>query len=260
MTTAPRGQRLANAIGLYMTGIRDGKPREAVDRFIGDRYTQHSTGVPDGKEGFIEFFEPFLERNPERDIRVLRGLEDGRRAFVHAYQNLNGGQAEWVTMDFFDTDAAGKIVEHWDVIAAYSPKTPSGHSSIDGPTDVADLAATESNKAVVRELIEQCLMRGGDVERVSTLVAAGYTQHNAEVPDGLEAFRSLLVDPQRPLFYQDIVLLVGQGNFVATLSKATWNGEPYAQADLFRLENGKVVEHWDAAEPALPGNVNSGKF
>lgn len=36
---------------------------------------------------------------------------------------------------------------------------------------------------------------------------------------------------------------VGQGNFVATLCKARWEGAPYAQADLFRVEDGLVVEH-----------------
>ena len=41
------------AIDLYMTGIRDGRPHEALDRNIGARYTQHSTGVADGKDGWV---------------------------------------------------------------------------------------------------------------------------------------------------------------------------------------------------------------
>jgi len=57
-------QRLENARNLYMEGIRDGKPREAVTKYTGDRYTQHSTGVRDGVEGFVEFFESFIARNP----------------------------------------------------------------------------------------------------------------------------------------------------------------------------------------------------
>lgn len=89
-----------------------------------------------------------------------------------------------------------------------------------------------------------------------------YIQHNREVADGLESFKSLAVDPNRPLNYDEIVLLVGQGNFVATLSRATWQGAPYAQADLFRIDNRLVVEHWDAAEPVGPQEewVKSGKF
>ena len=88
------------------------------------------------------------------------------------------------------------------------------------------------------------------------------TQHNKDVADGLEAFRELALTKDRPLVYEEIVLLVGQGNFVATLCRARWKDIPYAQADLFRLENGFIVEHWDAAEPIGPPDtwVNSGKF
>ena len=53
-------QKLENAKGLYLEGIRDGNVREAVTKYTGDRYTQHSTGVADGVEGFVTFFEPFI--------------------------------------------------------------------------------------------------------------------------------------------------------------------------------------------------------
>jgi predicted SnoaL-like aldol condensation-catalyzing enzyme len=245
-----------------MEGIRDGKARFAVETYTGDRYIQHSTGVRDGVEGFVEFFEPFLERNPVRDIQVIRGIEDGRYVFLHVYQNLNNGEAEWVTTDFFDTDDNDKIIEHWDIIGPYHPSTPSGHTSVDGPTEVVDLDRTEANKAVVRELIEQVLMPDGDPHRIGEFIAEDYLQHNPEVPDGLEPFRALATAADRPLFYSEIVLLVGQGNFVATLCRATFDGAPYAQCDIFRLADGKVVEHWDNAEPIGPEAewVNSGKF
>jgi len=254
--------KLDNAIALYMEGIRDGNAREAVTKYTGDRYTQHSTGVRDGVEGFVEFFEPFLERNPVRDIQIIRSFEDGQYVFLQAYQNLGNGEAEWVTTDFFDTDADDKIIEHWDIIGPFSASNPSGHSSIDGPTEVTDLDKTDANKAVVREMIEQVLMPGGDPTRVGEFIAEDYTQHNPEVGDGLAPFRELATQENPPLLYSEIALLVGQGNFVATLCRATWEGAPYAQADIFRLEDGKIVEHWDNAEPIGPEEewVNSGKF
>ncbi len=253
-----RGRGLNNAISLYMEGIRDGHAHEAVKQYTGARYTQHSTGVPDGQEGFIQFFEDFLQRNPKRDIRVVRALEDGQYVFVHAYQSLNDGEWQWVTTDFFDTDAEHKMIEHWDVISEFA-STPSGHTTTDGPTEVTDLDATEANKATVRRLIEDCLI-GTKADTVLELVAENYIQHNREVPDGREHFHALVAAPDRPLFYSEIVLMVGQGNFVATLCKATWEGKPYAQVDLFRLEGGRIVEHWDNAEPVPENPVNSGKF
>ena len=257
--------KLSNARNLYLEGIRDGKAREAVAKYTGARYTQHSTGVRDGIEGFVEFFEPFIERNPDRDIQLVRGLVDGQYVFIHAYQNINKGEAQWVTTDFFDTDDNDKIIEHWDVIAPYSESNPSGHSSVDGPTEIIDLDKTEENKALVRSLIEDGLMTGGDPSKLADYISEEqYIQHNPEVGDGLEHFQKLATMPKRPLNYEEIILMVGQGNFVATLCKANWNdgktNQDYAQVDIFRIENGKVVEHWDNVEPVPEHDVNSGKF
>lgn len=255
-------QKIKNAKGLYYEGIRDGNI-EAIHKYTGDRYTQHNTHVKDGKEGFIEFFEEFKKRNPKRDIQIVRALEDGNYIFLHAYQNLNDGGAEWVTLDFFDTDENDKLIEHWDVITAYSDSTPGGHTSVDGATEITDLEKTEENKALVKTMIQEVLTPGGDPHRVDEFISSEtYIQHNKEVPDGLEAFKKLAIMPDRPLNYHEIVLCIGQGNFVATLCKADWMGEDYAQADLFRIANGKIVEHWDAAEKIPPREewLNSGKF
>ncbi len=252
--------KLDNAKALYLEGIRDGNARRAVEAYTGDRYTQHSTGVADGVEGFVAFFEPFIERNPHRDIQIIRSIEDGQYVFLHVFQDINNGEARWVTTDFFDTDKNDRIIEHWDVIAPYVDDMPSGRTSIDGPTDITDLDRTEANKAVVRELITQVLMVGGDPSRIGEFVAEDYLQHNPDVADGLEAFRALAMAPDRPLNYHEIVLLVGQGNFVATLCRATWDDTEMAQVDIFRLEDGMVVEHWDNVEPVPATDVNSGKF
>jgi predicted SnoaL-like aldol condensation-catalyzing enzyme len=255
------GTKLQNATNLYLEGIRDGHYREAIQKYTGDRYTQHSTGVKDGQEGFIEFFEEFTQRNPVRDIQIVRGWEDGQYVFVQAYQNINHGEAQWVTTDFFDTDENDKIIEHWDVISVYSDNTPSGHTSIDGLTEITDFEKTEENKQLVRDMIQDVLMPGGDPHQIDKYISSEtYIQHNKEVPDGLASFKKLATAPNRPLNYDEIVLLVGKGNFVATLCKANWEGKPYAQVDIFRTENGLIVEHWDNVEPVPEVSVNSGKF
>ena len=251
---------LESAIALYIEGIAEGRPAEAVAAYTGDRYTQHSTGVKDGREGFIEFFTEFLERTPKREIEVVRGWDDGRYAFVHVHQRLNDGEAEWVTTDFFDTDESGKIVEHWDVISAYTGPGVSGRTQVDGPTEVTDLDRTEANKAVVRAMIENCLMTGATADRIDEFFADDYLQHNPEVADGLEPFKAFAHDPDRSLNYDEIVLLVGKGSFVATLCKASWDDRPLAQVDIFRLADDRIVEHWDNSEPVPEHSVNTGKF
>lgn len=257
--------RVANAKGLYLKGIRDGKMRAALDQYTGERYTQHSTGVADGKEGFIEFFTPFLERNPVRDIQVKRTIEDGRFVFVHVYQSLNHGEAEWVTADIFDTDEDGKIIEHWDVIAEYVWPTASGRSMVDGPTEIEDLDKTAENKSIVRGFVDDVLI-GGDAGKVTQYISTEqYHQHNPAVKDGLDgfgAYLNALAEQGQTMRYVKAHRLLGQGNFVVVFSEVKMGDDDWAVIDLFRLADGKIVEHWDVQEKIGPKETwnNSGKF
>jgi predicted SnoaL-like aldol condensation-catalyzing enzyme len=190
-------QKLANATGLYLEGIRDGNVREAVEKYTGDRYTQHSTGVADGVEGFVEFFGPFVERSPVRDIRVVRSVVDGNYVFVHVYQDINDGEARWVTTDLFDTDENDKIVEHWDVIGAFVDESVNGHTQVDGPTEIVDEHLTEQNKALVASFVDDVLVNHRTDKTVDHVSADRYIQHNPLVPMGSKQSRSSWPAPAR---------------------------------------------------------------
>ena len=53
-------KQVENAQNLYIHAIQDGRVAEAQAHSVGDIYIQHSTGVPDGKEGFAAFFANFF--------------------------------------------------------------------------------------------------------------------------------------------------------------------------------------------------------
>ena len=97
-------QQVKNAHNLYIHAIQDGRVAEAQALSVGDTYIQHSTGVPDGKEGFATFFANFFERHPERQMKIVRTIEDDNLVFVHVHQYLNDGEAQWVTTDTFRSD------------------------------------------------------------------------------------------------------------------------------------------------------------
>jgi len=257
--------KLDNAKALYMEGIQAGRAREAVERYTGDRYTQHSTGVRDGVDGFVDFFGPFIERNPVRDIQIVRGIEDGDFVFLHAAQRLNNGESRWVTTDMFETDAEDRIIEHWDVISEMVDDTVSGHSQVDGPTAVTDLDRTDANKALVAGFVDDVLMHGRSERMPAYVSSDSYIQHSPQVADGLDGFGSFMhqmAEVGTPMVYKYVFKILGQGNFVVSYCLAQLGDDDVAVFDIFRIEEGLIVEHWDNMEPLPRGEmlVNRGKF
>lgn len=249
--------RTEHAVGLYLEGIRDGRPREALDRHVGARYTQHSSGVADGRDGFLAFFEPFLARHPVREIEIVRTLEDGPYVFVHAAQTLDG-DTRWVTTDLFDTDADGRVVEHWDTIAPGGQVSPSGHGQVDGPRTVTDLDRTAANKDLVAEFLAVVLTDGA-LHRAHHYLHPDLIEHGRRA-DGLHGFeQAVQAGPER---YLKVHRLAGQGDLVVTLSEVDRSGRAWAVFDVFRLDGSMIVEHWENAEPVpSPEQAgNGGKF
>ncbi|MCH9817211.1 MAG: nuclear transport factor 2 family protein [Actinomycetia bacterium] len=254
-----------NAKALYIEGIQKGQAKEAVAAYTGERYTQHSTGVRDGADGFVEFFGAFLERNPIRDIHILRAIEDGQFVFLHASQSLNNGESRWITMDMFDTDDHDRIVEHWDVITEWVDSATSGHSQIDGPTEVTDLDQTAANKALVTAFVNEVLVTGRADEVGKYVSTQTYIEHSPQAAagtDGLSASAAQVGAASTPLVYKYVHKILAQGNFVVTYCLTQLGAEDLAVFDLYRIEDGLIVEHWNAMEPLPRGDmlVNQGKF
>ncbi|MEM1266901.1 MAG: nuclear transport factor 2 family protein [Pseudomonadota bacterium] len=254
------GQGLEKVRRIYLEGIAGGRSREAVHAYTGHRYTQHSTGVADGAEGFLAFFEPFVARNPKRDIEIVRSFEDGPWVFCSAFQSLNDGAAQWVTMDMFYTDADGLILEHWDTIAAYVAETASGEDLVGGARDVDAGADGDASKALVLEYTKQ-VRQQGELDLLDRFVAEDLIAHAAPIGAGRKGLAAWLASEEAGA-YEMLFQIIGQGDFVVTYGKRHARGADIAVFDLYRVADGRIVEHWMNEEEIGPRETwgNSGKF
>ena len=137
---------------------------------------------------------------------------------------------------------------------------------VDGQVEAADLAVTESNRELVSSFVRDVLIdrRLGKLENY--IDQERFIQHNPRIADGLSALRSALGSPssnELTIEYDRMHRLLAEGNFVLSVIEGLFGGVHSSFYDLFRIADGKLVEHWDTIEAVPPPGEwknDNGKF
>ena len=249
-------------IALFTAAFVDHDP-DAARALLDPGYIQHNPQIPTGAEPLIGVIPMIAESG--MTATTHRVISEGDMVVLHnSYDNADAfGAPTLAAFDVFRVEN-GNVVEHWDNLQPVPESTRSGRGMTDGPTEIVDHDKTAANKALVLGFVRDVL-GGAAPENVTAYMDPDiYMQHNPQIDDGLaglmaaiEAFaaQGQVITKFEPQF------TVAEGNFVFVASDAVMGGAPWAFFDLWRVENGKIVEHWDVVAP-IPSEMahENGKF
>ena len=248
-------------IGTFASG-----DTELAASLLDEGYIQHNLAYGTGADAFIASIEGLAAAPEATTVENIRAFEDGEYVFLQTVYNF-AGAGEQVAFDIFRFDEEGKIAEHWDNLAALATEAnPSRHTQIDGTMEVTDLDKTEENRELVKNFLYD-VMQGNNPDKTADYFDGDtYIQHNTAIADGvsgLNAALTALAEQGIAMVYDETHRILAQGNFVLAASEGTYGGVPTSYYDLWRVENGKIAEHWDVMETIAEESTwqnQNGKF
>ena len=238
-------QKALELINTFATGDAE----KAAD-LLAEGYIQHNLAYGTGRDAFVGSVQYLASSPVKTTVNNIRAYEDGDKVFLHTVYNF-AGAGEQVAFDIFRFDENGKIAEHWDNLAAKAAPNPSGRTQIDNLAAVKDLDKTEENRQIVKDFIHDVMMGKAPEKTPDYFDNGKYIQHNTGIADGLDslgAALAALAEQGIQMIYGKVHQVLAQGDMVLAVSEGTFGGAPTAYYDLWRVENGKIAEHWDVME------------
>ncbi|MEM7471866.1 MAG: nuclear transport factor 2 family protein [Pseudomonadota bacterium] len=243
-----------------MTEVFVGLDLSKIPDYFADPYIQHNPMAGSGVAALTVLLEG-AKQGPGFGLETARIIGEGDLVAMHNVWT-GFGPAPLVAFDVFRFNEDGKIVEHWDNLAPLEESpNPSGRMQIDGETEITDLDRGDPNKAHVVEMITKGFIEGEQIDFTQYISPETYLQHNTMAGDGLDGLMAgmqAMAEQGMAMSYSELPLTLAEGNFVLTGAVGAMGDTPTAFYDLFRLENGLIVEHWDVIAPIQQDNLPDG--
>lgn len=165
----------------------------------------------------------FLVSWQEKDGASVTNLQDYDRGVIHSHATLPDGQFMRMTGTFEVRHPAARVAD-------------------DRP---------QRNKALVLDAMTSLFQRR-DPSAVERLYATDYVQHNPDIPQGRDALKALVANMSPDVYYEP-GLAIAEGDLVAIHGRIRgWAASPQVVVDIFRVEDGKLAEHWDVLQNEVP--------
>ena len=257
------------------------KNAELVNQYYAENFITHNGYNPHGQDGMRELLGAFTAGGAP-DITVVRAIADSERVALHLVFDIPS-LGKFVTFDLYRLEN-NKIAEHWDSVALRVPPNASGREQFDGETTITDLDQTEDNRARAIAFINEVV--SGQTPDYDEYFVEDVVQNSTGMKDGLDSIKTqylrqpaMVLDPEaitsggaeggessapvETVVYKKLHFTVAEGNFVLTVAEGYIGEAHQAFYDLFRFDQGKVVEHWRSIDTIFGDeapNNQYGKF
>ena len=244
-------------INTFVTG-----DTEMAKSLLKEGYIQHNLAYGTGVEAFCGSVSYLGSAPIKTTVNTIRAFEDGDKVILHTIYNF-AGAGEQVAFDVFRFED-GLIAEHWDNLASLTPANPSGHTQVDGDTNIVPNENTEKTREIVSNFLVD-VMQGKNPDRTAEYFDGNnYIQHNSSIADGLDGLGNALkklAEQGIQMIYDKVRYILACGDYALGISEGTFGGAHTSYYDLWRVQDGKIAEHWDVMETISdnPQN-NNGKF
>ena len=159
----------------------------------------------------------------EKDGATVTNIQDFDRGVVHSFATLPDGQFLRMT----------------------------GSLAVTRPADRKADDRPHRNRALVLDAMTSLFQRH-DAAAVERLYVEDYIQHNPNIPQGRDALRRI-VETLSPSVHYEPGLIIAEGDLVAIHGRIRgWADAPQVVIDIFRIEGGKLAEHWDVLQNEVP--------
>lgn len=220
----------------------------SLTTYFSPQFIEHSRPLePEPLEGLRQLV---LAAGPDLRHQVVRAFVDGEYVVLHG-RYLGLGSEVMVGFDVYRVED-GRITEHWASLVPEAAPNGSGHTQLDGDTQIDLDAPTEANRELVTVFFKEVLMNQRYDRLAHYANGAQFEQHRPDIADGAKAMQLFLTDlaaKGRPVMYETLHRTVAAGQFVLTHSEGFYEGKRMAYCELWQIKNRKVAALWAAASP-----------